>query len=118
MLMICKPTITPDVIIKDQAWNFCVFNCLWRRVLQTPCHSSATSVSAGLLIFSPKKVYENGGKYQRTTVSMATDYVYLLYVYIFGFIYIFICMYAHKIIPLFSQSSSCFSFNFKMKTKK
>lgn len=72
----------------------------------------------GFLFSVQQNVYENGGKYQITTVSMAIDYVYLLYVYRFGFIYIFICMYAHKIIPLFSQSSSCFSFNFKMKTKK
>lgn len=115
MLMICKLMLTPDVIVRDQAWNCCVFNCFWRRMLWTLCCSSATSLSEAYYFLSNKLYMKSIGKYQIITASMVIDYVYL-YIYIrfdLGFLY-HVCT---QNFPFFSWSFSCFSFNFKEKPK-
>lgn len=54
MLTACRLMVTPGVIMRDKAWNCCVFNCFWERVLWTLCCSSATSLGAASYFLSNK----------------------------------------------------------------
>lgn len=91
--MVCKPVRTPDVIIRDQTWNFSLFDCCWKG----RCGHSAAALQQllvqGFLFALQQNVYENQGKHQIITLYKVVDFIHFLYIFVFMCVYVYVHIY-------------------------